>query len=134
MPTGSIKIVTEFGIITHSKSTREYWIEHDTYQVKRKRNMGMTSISISPILEMFSSQILGQLFNPHSIDIPKINLKTALETFMKGNATSGTSSTSCFVKALPASLICDSIRCSCKKLALDAVQAIHVEKSVRMES
>lgn len=53
MPTGGIKIITDFGMIVHSKSKREYWIKQAHYQMKCNLNMGMTSIPVSRILEMY---------------------------------------------------------------------------------
>ena len=64
MPTGGIKVVTEYGIITHSSPLREYLIEHDQYHVKCRRNMGLSSDPILPLLDMYRMQIVGQTFNP----------------------------------------------------------------------
>ncbi len=60
--------------------------------------MGLSSVPILPLLDMYRMQIVGQTFNPKSTDINKISLKTALELFMKDSARTGTSCECCYVK------------------------------------
>ena len=91
MPTGGIKVVTEYGIIMHSSPLREYWIEHDRYHVKCRRNMGLSSVPILPLLDTHRMQNVDQTFNPKSTDINKMSLKTALELCLKDSARTGIS-------------------------------------------
>lgn len=108
----------------------------DTKEVRKKYRFDKCSHlsnSLYVTNEHLSNENNGSVFNPQSTDVPLMSWRLHWKLLWK--KCKCMNKCGChFVKALPASLMCHTLRCSWKIVALNAVQVVLVEGCVPMAS